>query len=876
MRKQQKKIGCLAMAILLMVTTLISAMPTTVNAVTKIEGRLITVGGKTVNSDMKIADVKKLFGKPKLVTASYWDGYAYTFYGDKYSDYLYLETDSDGEIVCYGSVSPGFKTNIYNYGDKVNTYVRLGCEATDDGILYGVIYYTKYHSDAYERFVANLTENNRNLNKHAVEMWNAVSYLYGYNTPTYFDEQLFNMGAQLADNYSTLYDYCNYTGQGNYFQLMDDSAIVFPDYDYPNPLEFAQKAKNYICQNGNAIGFMYRQTGSDNDNDYSYRVLNGFVNKELRADWKPVAYTEYEQQLLENSRKYYKKSVKEFNAEKSYYEIEPSYDSIDTIEGGKLSEGIGKGAVDYLNAIRVGGGLNPLEYSDELSVGAQCKATYTMYLSENNIINPSPHFPPQVEGLSDEYYTKAQSGSGENLFMCGVISTNIIGSISNALDDSYGTGQYYTRGHRYNLLNPSWKYMGVGNTLQQGCHKMSGVQAYDAEIVSWPTKGVTIAESGFSPSGMWTCWFYNGLKPTLGTIVTIKCLNNGTIWKIDPANLLDSQDYQVDDNLIAYADDSIAFKVGGVYEITYEHLRDLDGKDATYTYRTIYEKAYLSSDETGNPQKILLDNDSIKLEIGSTKKLTATIQPKNIQNKKIYFMSTNPTIATVNECGEITAHSIGTTIITATSEMGSIAVYCKVKVLQKQEGTTTGSKDNSNNATDSTTTKTKLTTKNTTIKLSKTSYTYDGKAKKPTVKVLNAKGKVLKSSNYTVKYSNNVKAGKATVTIKFKGKYTGTIKATYTIKPKTTAITGATRNGSKVALIWKKQATQTSGYQIQYATDKKFTKDKQIVTVSGAKKTSKTIKNLSENKNYYFRIRTYKTVSGKKIYSSWSKAKLIK
>ena len=171
---------------------------------------------------------------------------------------------------------------------------------------------------------------------------------------------------------------------------------------------------------------------------------------------------------------------------------------------------------------------------------------------------------------------------------------------------------------------------------------------------------------------------------------------------------------------------------------------------------------------------------------------------------------------------------------------------------------------------------TKLTTKNTTIKLSKTSYTYDGKAKKPTVKVLNSKGKVLKSSNYTVKYSNNVKAGIATVTIKFKGKYTGTIKATYTIKPKTTAITGATRNGSKVALIWKKQATQTSGYQIQYATDKKFTKDKQLVTASGAKKTSSTIKNVSEDKSYYFRIRTYKTVNGKKVYSAWSKVKLLK
>ena len=175
-----------------------------------------------------------------------------------------------------------------------------------------------------------------------------------------------------------------------------------------------------------------------------------------------------------------------------------------------------------------------------------------------------------------------------------------------------------------------------------------------------------------------------------------------------------------------------------------------------------------------------------------------------------------------------------------------------------------------------TTTKNKLTTKNTKVTLSKTSYIYDGKAKKPTVKVLNSKGKVLKSSNYTVKYSNNVKAGKATVTIKFKGKYTGTIKATYTIKPKTTAITGVTRNESKVALIWKKQATQTSGYQIQYATDKKFTKDKQFVTVSGVKKTSKTIKKVSEDKTYYFRIRTYKTVNGKKVYSAWSKIKSVK
>ena len=65
------------MAVLLLIMTFVPAMSVTVSAAANIEGRLITVGGKTVNSGMKIAEVEKLFGKPKLTTPSYWGGYAY-------------------------------------------------------------------------------------------------------------------------------------------------------------------------------------------------------------------------------------------------------------------------------------------------------------------------------------------------------------------------------------------------------------------------------------------------------------------------------------------------------------------------------------------------------------------------------------------------------------------------------------------------------------------------------------------------------------------------------------------------------------------------------------------------------------------------------
>ncbi len=168
-----------------------------------------------------------------------------------------------------------------------------------------------------------------------------------------------------------------------------------------------------------------------------------------------------------------------------------------------------------------------------------------------------------------------------------------------------------------------------------------------------------------------------------------------------------------------------------------------------------------------------------------------------------------------------------------------------------------------------------------TIKLSATNYTYNGKVKTPTVTVKDSKGKTLKkNTDYTVTYAKGRKnVGKYTVTIKFKGNYSGTVKKTFTIKPKATSISKLTTGKKKFTVKWKKQSTQTTGYQIQYSTSSKF-KSAKTVTIGKNKATSKTISKLKAKKKYYVRIRTYKTVkiNGKntKIYSSWSKAKSIK
>ena len=167
------------------------------------------------------------------------------------------------------------------------------------------------------------------------------------------------------------------------------------------------------------------------------------------------------------------------------------------------------------------------------------------------------------------------------------------------------------------------------------------------------------------------------------------------------------------------------------------------------------------------------------------------------------------------------------------------------------------------------------------VKLSSTSYTYNGKTKTPSVTVKDNKGRKLKNgTDYTVKYSSGRKnVGKYAVKVTFKGNYTGSKTVYYYIVPKSTSISrvSALRKGFK--LSWKKQKTQTTGYQIQYSTSKKFKKAK-AVNVSKNKTTSKYIKKLSSKKKYYVRVRTYKKVKingkTKKVYSSWSKTKTVK
>ena len=155
--------------------------------------------------------------------------------------------------------------------------------------------------------------------------------------------------------------------------------------------------------------------------------------------------------------------------------------------------------------------------------------------------------------------------------------------------------------------------------------------------------------------------------------------------------------------------------------------------------------------------------------------------------------------------------------------------------------------------------------------ISNKSYTGKNITQSITVKY---NGKTLKNgTDYTVSYSSNKNIGTATVKITGKGSYTGTITKTFKINPAKQEIQKLTAKSKAFFVDWAQKGSAT-GYEIQYATNSKFTSAKKV-TITNKKTDKTTISKLSGKKKYYVRVRSYTTVKGTKYYGAWSASKSV-
>lgn len=141
-----------------------------------------------------------------------------------------------------------------------------------------------------------------------------------------------------------------------------------------------------------------------------------------------------------------------------------------------------------------------------------------------------------------------------------------------------------------------------------------------------------------------------------------------------------------------------------------------------------------------------------------------------------------------------------------------------------------------------------------------------------------AKNVRVTSTEYTVKnltscktYYFRLKAYKTFGGENYYGAYGDAVSVT--VKPSAVKFTSLTRSSNKVTVKWT-AAENISGYEIKYSENKNFS-SAETLRVSAGSECKKTITSLSSATSYYFKIRSYKTLNGEKIYGSYSSVKRV-
>ncbi len=356
----------------------------------------------------------------------------------------------------------------------------------------------------------------------------------------------------------------------------------------------------------------------------------------------------------------------------SYFDTEPDYSSL-PIKPGKINDDIQQSAVNFINVARIGAGLNEYKLNKTLSEKAQAKAAYTMYLSQNGISNPSPHYPPKAEGVSDDFYKLCQPASAENLYM-----GNALTSVINALDD--GEGDSVWCGHRYNLLGDSTD-MGLGATAKtnrgsQGAHEFSGYASNNNTFTCWPSNGVTPYEHLRRNSFTWTIKSKSDYEFDDKTEVEVELLNTGKKWLFSKA---DKYTY-ISSNIFSFYDGNLAVSANQVYKVTLNNALNKSGKRVNYSYRSAIMSVYNSNMINA---EIKLESDKYEMAEDSTLKIKPVITIAEGRYKDLLeWSSSDSSIAEVSKCGVVTAHKTGTVEIALLSN-GVVKDRCTVTVREK-------------------------------------------------------------------------------------------------------------------------------------------------------------------------------------------------
>lgn len=154
--------------------------------------------------------------------------------------------------------------------------------------------------------------------------------------------------------------------------------------------------------------------------------------------------------------------------------------------------------------------------------------------------------------------------------------------------------------------------------------------------------------------------------------------------------------------------------------------------------------------------------------------------------------------------------------------------------------------------------------------LSKSIYTYTGKAIEPTILVKDGTKSLVNNTDYMLEYNNNINSGLSTITIKGIGNYTSEIKKSFKIIPgKISGLKTKSTSNHTIKLSWTKPQCSVNGYEV-YKYNKKTKSFVKVKTITLSNTTTYTNLQLKSGTKYQYKVRAYRTINNVKYFGAFS------
>ncbi len=311
------------------------------------------------------------------------------------------------------------------------------------------------------------------------------------------------------------------------------------------------------------------------------------------------------------------------------------------------------------------------------------------------------HHPAQPEDMEDGFYQKGHAAASSSNIYMGT-GASLPQAVDAFFDDS-DVNNIANVGHRRWMLNPSMAKTGYGfspsgfsyagqnyNFACQWAFDRSGSCDYD--FISWPSSG-NFPSDLFDKEQAWSVTLnperYE--TPRREDITVTLTREDGTRWGFsgkesytptanDPYFNVDTTNYGVD-NCVIFRPKLDESGYDGSYIVEISGLKTKSGQAASLCYQVSFFPLEAPVEEH-RVERVEMSRDTLKLTVGESARLTASVIPADAADGSVAWTSADPGVVSVED-GLVTALSPGTGAIVVTAGTAEVTDVCFVEVTER-------------------------------------------------------------------------------------------------------------------------------------------------------------------------------------------------